>query len=286
MKSSLNSQTSNTSSKWEKPVFFQIPELTAGRTDGNFSTMDFSFLARNDLGRYNSNSSHIAHAAIYHLADGSKTAHQFSLPDSGSNEPKLQQLSNFKQLDHSGLIFYQAINTSNGKLFTARRQEKAILRSNSGIDQEIDIAYFSEDVDSEDEEAVKFNNSSRQAIARFKPGQAPNTTHIKTKKGKDLRVERSSIIKRLEDEDRNQNKVMDTEAFKKLRPQKRKYNGHSACDAYELYFKKFEPILSEKMAELLKRSFGVETTTASGYQNRTEWLHAEGYALSPDSEDP
>lgn len=286
MKSSKNHQIKNTFCKWEQPTIFQMPELTADRTDGNFSTIDFSFLARNDLGRYNARSAHIGHAAIYHLADGSKTAHQFTLPGSEPNEPKLQQLTDFKQLEHNGLIYFQATNMANGKSFTAKRYEKAVLKTKTGIDQEIDIAYFSEDVDSEDEETLKFKNSSNQKIARFKPGQEPNTTHKKTKKGRDLRVDRNSILKRMEDEDRNQNKVMDTEAFKSLRPQKRKYNGHSACDAYELYFKKFEPILSEKMIELLKRSFGVETTTSLGYQNRTEWLHAEGYALSPDSEDP
>lgn len=270
------------SSRWARKELINMSDLTAARQDGEFSAKDYAYLLRNDLGRYNKNSPWVAHAVIRTNADGKKIAEQYSFPapDDDQSLPMVRTLVDIEEIERNGLVRHQAKGLD-GKQWTAKRYEHAIIKSNSASNTiPIDIAYFSEDDDDSDTEqdaAIKWGSSTRTPRLH-----STSSTISKRKGGHILTIEPNSVLHRDKNKDRgiSQNQIM------ALPGQSAASKGHSARDAYELFFKDYESKLSAPMIQLLKRAFQADIKVSPENKYRPEWLHAYGFSLTPLSQNP
>ena len=280
-------------SKWVSKELNKMSDLTANRLDGTFSEDDYKFLIRNGLNRYSKNSPWVAHAVFSTNSSGKQVAFQYPFPNvearSDERTPIIYPLTNIETIERNGLKRHQA-KGPDGRRWTAKRYEHAFLQNGSTAHQTpIEIGYFSEDDnDSDIEQDPSEKWGSNAPIPRFKSTPSSESIAVTTKGGHELTVEPASVLHRDLNKARGteQNKVMDSPAYKAKREGRSKYNGHSARDAYEIFFKTFEGKLSEPMIALLKRAFQADIKKSPENQYRPEWLHGYGFSLTPLSKDP
>jgi|GEM_PF-509743 len=247
-----------------------------------FTYQDFSFLSKNENGRYAENSELVAHALIRRDAEGHQIALQYDLPEGrDAYTPNICSITDIEAIERNGMIRYRA-KGPDGQLFYAKRLEHAQIKLNGEDEIVAELAYFSED-DEEKNGETMWGSSSH--VSRFL-SESSNSSRLNisniTKGGHDLTVDPAFVRARDENHVRmiSQNKIMGKPH------QKRSDKGLSARDAYENFFNEMKNKLSPDMLILLQRAFSANIKTSPENQYRPEWLHAYGFSLTPISDDP
>jgi len=267
-----------------------------------FTARDYEFLAENENLRYytNSKSGQVGHAVIIKNEQGEKVALQYAIPaEENGGAPKVVPLKNIEEIVRFGLTRYRAATLDN-KIVYAKRYLRAKV-GDGQKEEEIDIAYFSEsekygkepfwgnndkplvynlDINTEKKsnEAEKNqtlplfrNNLSKKSKEELK--KEIEEIGVKIKGGEKLVIDHESVRVRDKNKKRTptQNKVMDNE---------------SAKDTYAAFFEEMTKELSPEMNEILKRAINAPLMNAFYSNYRPEWLHGEGFSLTPIDKDP
>lgn len=242
-----------------------------------YASEDFDFLSINEHLRYNNNSAKIGHAVITKNNQGEEVALQYSIPEgTDSNTPKVRPLINIESIQRFGLRRFRASTPDNHTPMYATRYIDLELTENNAA-KEMKIACFSPTNGQEpfwggkDEDKPLFRKNLKKSVQKELDKEA-SEIGVRTKGGTELVVDHESV------------KIRDT--IKKRTPDQNTVMGESAKDAYEAFYDEMTDELSSDMKEIFKRAIEAPLKHAFKSNYRPEWLHAEGFSLTPMSKNP
>ncbi len=253
---------------------FQAPPMPAPH-DG-FNAEDMTFLAYNENVRYApAKSAQIAHAVFVTNPDGSKTAYQYALP-AGDGTPTVVPLSNIRKIIRFGATRYMATGP-NGQPLYARRYTQGKVNLGQG-EEDVEIAYFS-DPEQPGKEPFFGGTKSTDLFRTDLPEQDQKeldeelaSMPVITKGGTEMKIDHESV--RI----RDQNKVR--------KPDQNTVMGESACDAFAGFLENWEGDLTVDAKKFFKQAIEAPLRDAVLSNKRPEWLHLEGFSLTPVDKDP
>lgn len=268
-----NKKSDTTEKKKLKPVAATLPPVA----EKEFTADDFKLLAVNEHGRYLPNSESIGHAILKKRDDNQIEATQYTIPHSKADgEPEIRPLINIEQINRFGQNFYQAESPKGKRKYYSTRSIHAVV-GDDNVKEEIDIAYFSADEKGKEPfwgSAKKIpmwrEGLSQQELSKLNGEKSTN----RVKCGKPMTIHHESVRTRDGDTSpRNptQNVVM---------------GNQSAKDAYDVFYTKMTNKLSPEMKVIFKRAIEADIRNAFHSNYRPEWLHGEGYSLTPTWIDP
>src|SRR3990167_6889834 len=247
------------------PTSMMIPGLTGKDSD---------LLSQNENFRYLGNSKKVGHAVIKRRPDGQEMAVQYAIPPGGDAEtPEFRPLQDIEAIERYGLHRYQAKTPGGTVMYAARFLDAEVGAEHP---EAMRVALFSPRRDKE-----PFWGSDK-TIPLWRTDLSPHhqrefEAELKeipeqTKGGPDQVVEPGSVKYRDEHKTRNpdQNTVM----------------GESARDAYEHFMDKMTEELTPEAREIFQRAVDAPLRNMFKSQYRPEWLHAYGYSLTPQKNNP
>lgn len=267
--SNKNNQAANSTTP---PSF---PTLSIKKFPEGFTAKDYDFLCENENARYlpNAKSGRVGHAVFITKPNGEKVAVQYAIPsDQG---PQVIPLESIQQITRFGMTRYKA--TALGKTMYAKRFTHAKY-GNAEQESEIDIGYFSET----DEGKEPFWGSKEKETPLFRDDLSKKRKSelddelteigLITKCGEELIIEHESVRAR--------------DANKVRKPDQNDVMGESARDAYKHFYDMMTDELSPEMKEIFERALKADLKKAFESNYRPEWLHGEGFSLTPTSKNP
>lgn len=258
----------------KKPVASAQPTEQTNQqnnTQNNFSAEDFKKLSENEHYRYLNNGKKVAHAVIIKNDNGEKIALQYQIPQ-GEHTPPVRLLEKIEEITRFGMTRYRAESPGHTPMYAKR------FLHGKNNEEEFDVAYFSpsekegkEPFWGTDKITPLFRNDLSEANKQELNDEIKSLT-LKTKGGKTLVVDHASVKVR--------------EAITTRKPDQNTVMKGSAKDAYEDFLNEMTEELSPEMKQILKRAVDAPLRNAFYGNYRPEWLHAEGFGLTPMNQDP
>jgi S1-C subfamily serine protease len=258
----------------------QITPTFAQKKEGQeFTGQDYANLCENEHQRYlpNSRSGKVGHAVIVEK-EGEKVAYQYDVPqDESGTAPTVRPLIHIEEIERFGKARYRATTPEHGTTMYAKRDLHAFVTEGDN-EKEMDFAYFSP---SEKDDKEPFwgggNNVPlfRDDLTEEQKQELKDEMEevgVKTKGGEELVIDSESVRMR--------------DANPTRKPDQNTVMGESARDAYEAFMESMTEELSPKAKEVLKRAVDAPLRNAFYSNYRPEWLHAEGFSLTPMSKNP
>ncbi len=196
-------------------------------------------------------------------------------PESDSDiVPVIRPLQNIESIERYGMKRYRASTPDGNTPMYATRYIDCI--DTDG--QEIRIACFSPTRNNKEpfwgssEKEVPLYRKNLNKKSRKELEKEQKEIGIIYKGGNELEIESESV------------RVRDT--IKSRNPDQNTVMGESAKDTYQTYLESMSDELSSDMKEVLKRAVDAPCNSSFKSNYRPEWLHAEGFGLTPMSKDP
>lgn len=226
------------------------------QTTFHFDADDYSALSQNEYCRFLQNSPTVGHAVITYQNDTIQ-ALQFSMPSGEEGTPEWTPLHNIHPIQRYGQTFLAA-ETLDGQTMYSRRKYQCVNQDG----QEFEIRPFSPPPARRKEPfwgSKKMVPISDYALNNFEPN---------FKGGRELIVDPESVEKRSQ--------------IKRRKPTQKKVMGNiSAKDAYVLFRDEWEEFLTPEMQQVFERAIEAPLRNIFYSNYRPEWLHAEGFSLTP-----
>lgn len=243
-----------------------------------FNAHDYEKLSENENYRYLNNGKKVGHAVILKNEQGEKIAYQYAIPsEENGAAPKVRPLENIEEITRFGKTVYRATSPGRTPLYAKRYVHATV--SDDKQDLNIDIGYFSE---SEKDDKEPFWGGSDKEITIF-------NNSLKKKQKKELKKELDEIkpaFKGGKEVVVEPESVMIRDADKRRKPDQNTVMGESAKDAYETFMDAMTEELSPEAKYIFKRAVDAPLKDAFKSNYRPEWLHAEGFSLTPMSMNP
>lgn len=254
-KSYNNALCSSESSRIDKKkVVSGVPD----RKELTFTADDYSNLCENEYFRFFPNSDVIGNAVLF-FNGKQMVAYQYEMPDV-EGAPTWKPLKNITPINRFGKQVYQA-QTLEGNTVYASRSYTFTDEDN----RQYTFLPFSPPPKGKKE---PFWGSIKLVPITKKP--------VKSSKlfigGRELEVDPASIVERC--------------AVTRRSPTQNEVMGLSAKEAYEFYYDQMADKLTPEMREIFERAINADIRNPFESNFRPEWLHAEGYSLTPMWLDP
>lgn len=261
------------------PLTIHVPE--------DLSSKHIDFLSINEHMRFLDNSNKVGHAVIIKNEKGEEVALQYQIPEgTEKGTPAFRRLTNIQSIERYGMHRYKATTpTHNTTMYASRFIEGEFGSTKAERDEKpekIKIALFSPTAKSYKGGEEPFWGGKEKETPLFrstlsdsaKKELAEELKEIKPsfKGGDTLIVDHQSVFER--------------DLIKTRKPDQNTVMGESAKDAYEVFLESMTQELSPEMKEILKRAVDAPLRNAFKSNYRPEWLHAEGFSLTPMSKDP
>ncbi len=244
-----------------------------------FSSKDFDHLTSNEYMRFLPNSKKIAHAVIVKQNNNREVAYQYALPSGGKDAPEIRPLINIEKINVFGMERYRASTPDQHTIMYAKRFIDAELKKDETKPDEtikLQIACFSPSKKEpfwggKDKPTAIFSDNLKQSTQKELEKELKEIG-VKSKGGAELIVDPVSVKER--------------DAIKVRNPTQNVVMGESAKEAYENFLETMKAELHPDLKKVLKRSVEAKIKSAFYSNHRPEWLHAEGYGLTPLTKDP
>src|SRR3990167_175773 len=243
----------------------------------DFTSTDVKFLSENENFRYLPPSKKVGHAVI--IADGKagETALQFAIPQDATDDktPQFRPLLDIEAIQRYGLRRYKAKTPAGTVMYATRFLEAELGKENP---TPLKIACFSPKPANKPEpfwgggKATPLFRNDLTAEEQADLDAELKDVKPTSKGGNVLAVDHDSV--RLRDLNKTRN------------PDQNTVMGESAKDAYETFMNSMTDDLSAEMKDRLKRAVEAPLKGLFYSQYRPEWLHAEGFSLTPMSKNP
>jgi large subunit ribosomal protein L28 len=267
--------TDNVEMKIEQPV--NMASLYP-RTQRDFSAADFDTLSINEHFRFIDNAKKVGHAVITKNANGEEVAYQFDIPQGLAEEtPRIRPLENIEAITRFTMRRFRATTPESKTPMYAKRFIHAKLgnKADPNSVQDVTIACFSPTNNKNPNEEPFWGSAKTVPVFRgnlkgnAKKEQEETKGH--TKGGRELKVDPESVQRR-DGMTRNpdQNTVM----------------MGSAVEAFRDFVDSMKDVLTPEIIEIMETSIKAPLHNQIKSNNRPEWLHAEGFGLTPHWMDP
>lgn len=242
-----------------------------------YNAKDFNHLLENEHMRYLANSKKIGHAVILKNSAGEEVALQYPISQTEDAATQVRPLKEIESIDRFNLRRFRAKTPNNTVMYATRFIDLEVGASEDSKLDPAQIACF----------------SPKKGAEPFWGGKEEETPLFKTKiskgKAKDLKAELKEIkptfkggtALAIEGES-----VKLRDAIKTRKPDQNTVMGESAKDAYAVFLDSMMDELHPDMKERLKRAVEAPLRDAFYSNYRPEWLHAEGFSLTPMSKNP
>lgn len=233
--------------------------VVPSREEFSFTTEDFENLCQNEYYRFVPNSNQIGNAVI--SSNGKQlTACQYKMPCSEGNAPTWIPLKNITPISRFGRTAYQAQTLEGNTVYASRSY-----RFTDENDNSFTFLPFSPPPKRKKE---PFWGSTKQVPITKNQLRGKNEIIG----GRELEVHPESVALRIAETRRypDQNTVM----------------GMSAKEAYEFYYEEMADKLTPEIKFIFERAINADIRNPFESNFRPEWLHAEGYSLTPIWIDP
>ncbi|WP_367606563.1 hypothetical protein [Legionella sp. W05-934-2] len=228
------------------------------RKELTFTQEDYGNLCENEYYRFIPNSDVIGGAVVFY--NGKKVvAHQYEMPKV-EGAPTWKPLKDITPINRFGRQVYQA-QTLDGNTVYATRSYTFTDEHN----KKYTFLPFAPPPKGKNE---PFWGSTKLVPITKKPVNS-DKYYIG---GRELKVDPESVVER--------------SAVTRRNPDQNTVMGYSAKEAYEFYYEQMADKLTPEMREIFERAIEADLRNPFQSNYRPEWLHAEGYSLTPSWIDP
>lgn len=257
-----NGEINNKAEHQQALVPSSITSLVASKPRESFTytSEDYSVLSQNEYYRFLNNSDTIGHAVI-HFNGKKTTASQYAMPTGDKSAPEWVPLKNIHPIQRYGMTFFAA-ETLDGVPMYSNRSYQCIDEKG----EKFEIRPFSPPPSHRKE---PFWGSQSLVPITYEPTSGYEEVY---KAGRELTVEKQSIDERSQ--------------IKRRKPTQNQVMGRSAKVAYEEFLAEWKDDLTPEMQMIFQRAIDAPLRNMFYSNYRPEWLHAEGYSLTPMSINP
>jgi len=274
-----------------RPLESIIPEVDSTQNT-DFTARDFDDLSANEHYRYLGRQKYktikqadgsekdvflnkVGHAVLAG-PDGDKTAYQYAIPfvKNADEAPDVRPLINIQEITRFTMKRYRAETPDTGtKMYATRFVDLEF--NNNGVSTPMKIACFSPNTSNKSEP--------------FWGGTNFKTKIFRKNLSKEVRDEFAEIEPYIKDSPTllvDPESVRERDAIKTRKPSQNEVMGESAKIAYENFLSAMTDELTADMRGRLQRSIDAPLRQLFYSNYRPEWLHREGFGLTPMHKDP
>src|SRR3990167_4957148 len=249
-----------------------------------FTAKDFDHLSSNEYARYLGNSDKVGHAVIIKNEQGEEIALQYNIPQgTEKSTPTIRPLINIEAIERYGLHRFRATTPTHGTKMYAKRFIDFELTDEKYTSTPMQIACFSPSTS----EQEPFWGGKEKETPLFREDLAPKNKEELDKEIQEIKEKTGNKIKAGNELIIDHESVRARDNIKTRTPdQNTVMGGESARDTYEYFLETWQEELHPEMIKVLQRAVKAPLREAFKSNYRPEWLHAEGFGLTPTEKNP